>query len=1279
MKKRPLILILLIAFALSLTGALSGCSALSGTSGVQDPYAAIKEAYGTQEFTITFNSENLSEPIDEMTYTAYNMPTLPTPKRVGYVFDGWYFDQNYTTVYYENVLYLYMCDVTLYAKWVKEELVQDGVYNVDVSLAVTDGSVQKNSLADKYGNSPDYFLSDVDTDGMQVEKIGDQILFKFPYQIHTLTSFGSAEMYNVAVNSTLMGSSVSIAESVMAQSETDRTLYFDISAIDLEDTIYLTVTAYKWDAEVEEGENIDNTRISFTLEVTITQFYGLTTSFADPDIQLEDGYYSLKTYFDADMMSSYDPVYSYLYAEDGHYKLIKPFTPYTGYVGEQFSTDYYYNMDTAMMPAQYYYCVDENGAKSEYRAMEIEYHADTGRYYYIYDLGTNVKQNIVFVYVIGGPMQILFRMGSAEMTLDVSYDAMIKVSDTGYTPLSGDAYCYADSFSAIVSDELSMSEYEYINNYGTSIDFINFYYSALSADSEEKTMYSHRITISPVGDTTNGIATFGMDVSVYGYDAAAGNLYANLFTDGSLKETAYWGNEEVRSGNSYSAGDTIDLEEIFYEKVAHDGDFSDVTITAYLMSGDTVDYAAEYDLNGAVRFTFTGQSIAVVYTFNEYDEDGNATGVNTAVVELRNYYAPTVFFDDDFIYDATQTERDGNILHLYADTQYTSGTNVRYPDLNYLWFSSEGNFIDQYSLVNEGESIHPIYVNTYYADEWDNYYYADLTAASDGTYFRMSHDHVVIVYELHNCYGERYYVHIHFTVRDAVTEQTYAILKNGESIASGTVSYTAGVAETVEYAESVTSFLAAMTDLETVLGDSYVFQLGDTQTSMNLQSATVYTPATVVTLTEDIAVSVRSLLNDADYAIVSLTYSDGTNSYTIRYAYNMYLEGMTEYEALSYDTIFTGREYTLYNPVVRDGKGLVLSSGSSFSVVYSGSGSGSYTLTNYGDSYAIQFSSVGQYTINYRVNFSYLGSGERVFNRDGNRYYSNYILVSQTVAVESSSSTVTVTYVTDDEHPFADGTTERTETYSLTEIIYLLSGDSFLTSEDGHTLYGWGISPNYNITDSSRLSNPGAAINDFIGTFNSNDVTLYAVWDEKTTVSLSLITVSGGEGTVYRENLRTVTYSATNGRYEIAVAPYLTYAQNYMPSGYVLLGFTGGIFGDELVSYDSWSAYTNRYVYEPGYYEIYAVYARVHTVRYDTGYRTYSDTYYGNESVVEGGTVGEAKAVMPYEGYTFAGWCVQTAEEIYTTSDIVDMASYEIIEDTTFVALYYNAEGELVW
>ena len=61
------------------------------------------------------------------------------------------------------------------------------------------------------------------------------------------------------------------------------------------------------------------------------------------------------------MMSAYDAVYSYIYAENGHYFLIKPFTPFTGYVGEDFSTDYYYDISTAMMPAQYYYCIDESG------------------------------------------------------------------------------------------------------------------------------------------------------------------------------------------------------------------------------------------------------------------------------------------------------------------------------------------------------------------------------------------------------------------------------------------------------------------------------------------------------------------------------------------------------------------------------------------------------------------------------------------------------------------------------------------------------------------------------------------------------------------------------------------------------------------------------------------------------------------------------------------------------------------------------------------------------
>ena len=125
MKKNPLICAF-AALLIGCLGAFAGCSVLTN-SAATDPYSAIKQAYGTQQFTISFNSENLAEPIEDMTYTAYNIPKLPTPRRVGYVFDGWFFDSNYQTQYFDNVLYLYMRDVTLYAKWVKEELVQNGV------------------------------------------------------------------------------------------------------------------------------------------------------------------------------------------------------------------------------------------------------------------------------------------------------------------------------------------------------------------------------------------------------------------------------------------------------------------------------------------------------------------------------------------------------------------------------------------------------------------------------------------------------------------------------------------------------------------------------------------------------------------------------------------------------------------------------------------------------------------------------------------------------------------------------------------------------------------------------------------------------------------------------------------------------------------------------------------------------------------------------------------------------------------------------------------------
>ena len=56
---------------------------------------------------------------------------------------------------------------------------------------------------------------------MQVEKVEDRILFRFSYDIRTGETFGSSEMYSIAVNTSMMGSSIQVAdESFHSQKQT---------------------------------------------------------------------------------------------------------------------------------------------------------------------------------------------------------------------------------------------------------------------------------------------------------------------------------------------------------------------------------------------------------------------------------------------------------------------------------------------------------------------------------------------------------------------------------------------------------------------------------------------------------------------------------------------------------------------------------------------------------------------------------------------------------------------------------------------------------------------------------------------------------------------------------------------------------------------------------------------------------------------------------------------------------------------------------------------------
>ena len=80
--------------------AFSAC----GKTDVKTPQDVIKEAYGDTEYKISFSSEGLDEPLEDLTYTAKSIPVLPSPQKVGYVFGGWFFDKEYHTQYQDNLL-----------------------------------------------------------------------------------------------------------------------------------------------------------------------------------------------------------------------------------------------------------------------------------------------------------------------------------------------------------------------------------------------------------------------------------------------------------------------------------------------------------------------------------------------------------------------------------------------------------------------------------------------------------------------------------------------------------------------------------------------------------------------------------------------------------------------------------------------------------------------------------------------------------------------------------------------------------------------------------------------------------------------------------------------------------------------------------------------------------------------------------------------------------------------------------------------------------------------
>ena len=276
--KKKRILVILLAFITAFCTIFAGCSVQSSGT----PQEVIKDAYGNQQFKISFYSGSLDTPIADMTYSAESMPVLPTPERVGYIFSGWYLDSSYTIPYTDGILYLYMRDVVLYAKWEQETFETDGTYDIDFSANITE-ITYKGELADEYGWYD--FTNAIVEDETYIEKTESGLLLKLQYEAPVIVPFAQSDVYTVTVSS-LSAATVQKSEEITPDNDTVKTLYFNIDEHDLTVPIYFTVSCLNYDDLNMVSTDRIKTQVTYTVEFKFDRLIGFSRPFVDTSVQL---------------------------------------------------------------------------------------------------------------------------------------------------------------------------------------------------------------------------------------------------------------------------------------------------------------------------------------------------------------------------------------------------------------------------------------------------------------------------------------------------------------------------------------------------------------------------------------------------------------------------------------------------------------------------------------------------------------------------------------------------------------------------------------------------------------------------------------------------------------------------------------------------------------------------------------------------------------------------------------------------------------------------------
>lgn len=1261
MMKEKRLLPLMLCVAGILCGALSGCSTSSGTS--KTPQDVIADAYGNEEYRITFSSEGLNAPLADMTYTASKTPVLPVPERVGYIFSGWYMDKSYTVPYIDGILCLYMRDVTLYAKWENESFEQNGTYDVEFSASILEDTVVKGSLTDACGGYRD-FTDSLLKDEIYIEKTDEGLMLRLQYDtVKTLPMSSSLPVYDVSVSSR-MDSSIYVKDRIDSYADPVKTLFISIDGMDLSQTLYLDVQTSNWDVESLDTGDRYKTTTRYTVAFDFTRIIGFSRSYVNPDVPLEEGYYLAKTYYakidnKESMSSSFNPVYAYIYSDGNrHYTLIKQNLPYAGLISESGSSlentaKNFYERLMSLIPIQLAYELTNpptgtDAVTSEYypatygatsyNDYAVEYHADSGKFYNIYDLGDSVRRTFGIMGGATGFMEAANGMSYFNQILRIDPDSLIRLAGVDYEPLTGDAYQYEESMYYYPGDTADMNTkgtaYDLTVQAGVSARMVNFFFSVadLSMPNSQRKQYSSRVTVTPtaataavpISEARYALAEFRVNAAVYGYDctdSAADQLYMDSLTVQTLGDTAMRQNIAIANGKSCKPGDTVNLSELYAEKCDSTADFSAVRRQVFRMTNGKVDFSAPVALNGAV-LTFEND-VAVLF---EWDV-GEST--HRSLVELATYSDPVVDIQSttDFPYSENP---EGKV-----------GDSLAFPYLTYSWMGKRGKLIDYYYADTTSQEQTKCVDITH----------AAVFTVKDGRYtlystqynqssFEIPGEEIVILYELTNRYGERYCYtfpfsfssRILFTVEDG----------NGNVVSSGNVRY-GDDGQRREESTSLGTRILTADNYQSLLCESFRMCIGSYRGDFELTRVSVITDAggsreTVPAGTDpdSFREALWNRIKDTPYAVLSLVYGHGDDTVTATFVYRISFSGRADATVFGYNAYFANHTYT--EPEI---------------ALYGSDGTNLGVLTTYGHNSAVSINRGTRYTnITAREPGDYTLTREVYVNRGTVGFRLTF---SETMHVLREFEDVRVTYVTDASHPFADGTTEKTVTYNLSGDVTTLRKDSFAASvPTTDVLNGWALTEG----SGKRAYEPGVVVDSFADTFNDTDVRLYAIWDP----GLTLTVMANGEA------LYTVTY------YRDGYANTYTVKTDFsvqVPDGYQLAGWRSVLFGDKIVQKETSVSEVDRS--NPDSFIVEAVFKKEYTVRYSVD-SAYSTEYFRNDIVLDGDAVPSAARKMNLtckkEGYVFAGWRVQGDE----SGTVYDLMQYTVTGNVTLEAVFIPAE-----